>query len=141
MKSLSLSSLFLGGIALMATAYLSFAPLSFAAPDSGAVLKASVEDPFGVSNTKINAATDNTDLISSLVTLINYILGFLGIFLLFIIIYAGFLIINSDGKEDALTKGRKMIMYAVIGVIVIVLSYTFVNFISGFGTQLGTGGK
>lgn len=111
---------------------------SFASPlgDAASGLKASVEDPFGVTSTKIDAASDNTDLQSSLISIINQMLLFLGLLLLFIVIYAGFLIITSDGKEDAITKGRKMIIYALIGVIVIVLSYTIVNWIGTIGTNL-----
>lgn len=103
---------------------------------TGDMLKASAEDPFNVKDTKIDAASDDTDLASGLISMINRVLTFLGILLLFIVIYAGFLIITSDGKEDAITKGRKMIIYALIGVIVIVLSYTIVNFIGTIGTDL-----
>lgn len=92
---------------------------------------ASIEDPFGTDadSIKPDAAQDG-DLRTSFINIINYLLAFLGLVLLVIIIYAGVLIIMSDGEEDAITKGRKMIMYALIGVAIIVLSYTIVNFIT-----------
>lgn len=136
MKSFSISSLSLAFFAILAGVFFVMAPLSLADPSSADFLKASAEDPFGVGGAKIDAAADNTDLQSSLIAMINKVLLFLGIFLLFIVIYAGFIIINSDGKEDAITKGRKMIIYALIGVIVIVLSYTIVNWIGTIGNDL-----
>lgn len=152
MKTFSFSSLVLVLFAFFASAVFIAVVPSFASPDlegfvgiegevvdtssSDLNLKASVEDPFGVGGAKIDAAADNTDLQSSLIAMLNKVLLFLGLFLLFIVIYAGFLIINSDGDEANVTKGRKMIIYAVIGVIVIILSYTIVNWIGTIGNDL-----
>ena len=87
------------------------------------------DDPFGTgSGVKVAAASDG-DLKSSIVTMLNYFLGFIGILLVAIIIYAGFRIIVSQGEEEELTKGRTMIVYAIIGVVIIFLSYTIVGFI------------
>ena len=124
---------FFGGLFLI----LSMSSVSLAIPDDGVSvenmaqnLTASVEDPFGTGEKiKPDAARDG-DLQTSFVGIINYLLLFLGLLLLIIIIYAGVLIILSDGEEDAVSKGRKMIMYALIGVVIIVLSYTIVNFIA-----------
>lgn len=99
-------------------------------------LKADIDDPFGTGNQiKIDAARDGT-LYESVVSIINYLLLFLGLLLLAFIIYAGVLIISSNGDDEALTKGRTIIIYALVGVIIIVLSYTIVNFI----TDVATGG-
>ena len=99
--------------------------------NAAAGLKASVDDPFGTGadKIKIDAARDGT-LQESFLGIINYLLLFLGLLLLVIIIYAGVLIIMSDGEEDAVSKGRKMILYALVGVVIIVLSFTIVNFIA-----------
>jgi phage shock protein PspC (stress-responsive transcriptional regulator) len=94
-------------------------------------LMASVQDPFGTGkeDIKLDAAKDG-DLKSNLITIINYLLLFLGFVLLAIILYAGVLIIMSNGNAEEVTKGKDIIMYALLGVIVIVLSYTIVNFIT-----------
>jgi len=84
-----------------------------------------------------DAAQDDVSLQESIVKIINQFLLFLGILLLIIIIYAGILIITSDGEEEGLTKGRKMIIYAIIGVIIIFLSYSIVNWIGGIGNSDG----
>lgn len=98
-------------------------------------LLASVQDPFGTSkeDIKLDAAKDG-DLKSNLITIINYLLLFLGLVLLGIVLYAGVLIVTSNGDSEQVTKGRDIIMYALLGVIVIVLSYTIVNFITDVAT-------
>lgn len=95
-------------------------------------LTADSSDPFGAKreNIGIDAHGDEENLYDAVTSIINYLLLFLGLLLLVIIIYAGFLIINSNGDDEALTKGRTIIMYALVGVIIIVLSYTIVNFIT-----------
>lgn len=95
-------------------------------------------DAFGTDNVRVDAAQDG-DLKSSIITMLNYFLGFIGILLVAIIIYAGFIIIVSQGEEDELTKGRTMIVYAIIGVVIIFLSYTIVGFIGGLTTAEDSG--
>ncbi len=95
---------------------------------------------FGVDeNIKLADANDDVSLKTSIVTMLNYFMGFIGILLVAIIVYAGFLIIVSQGEEEELTKGRTMIVYAIIGVVIIFLSYTIVNFIGGI-TDANSGG-
>jgi PKD repeat protein len=65
-----------------------------------------------------------------IVDFINYALTFIGILLLIVVIYAGILLIFSNGESESLDKPKKMILYALLGVIVIVLSYAIVNFIA-----------
>ena len=100
-------------------------------------LQASVEDPFGKEDAKgVHATRDDVDLWDGIVSLINYLLLFIGILLLVIIIYAGVLIILSDGEEDAVTKGRKMIIYAVIGMVIIILSWSIVDWLTDIGSNV-----
>lgn len=65
-----------------------------------------------------------------IVDFINYALTFIGILLLIVVIYAGILLIFSNGESESLDKPKKMILYALLGVIVIILSYAIVNFIA-----------
>ncbi len=137
--SLFLVSLF-GGLFLFSLSV----QVSLAAPADEIVIQnpaenltSDVSNPFGTGEKiKPDAARDG-DLQTSFIGIVNYLLLFLGLLLLIIIIYAGVLIILSDGEEDAVSKGRKMIMYALIGVVIIVLSYTIVNFIA----DVANGGK
>jgi cytochrome bd-type quinol oxidase subunit 2 len=93
---------------------------------------AAPDDPFGLgSEIKLDAASGQSDLRVSLVEMLNYFLVFIGIILVMVIVYAGFIIIMSQGDDEKLTEGRKIIVYALIGVVIIFLSYTIVNFIGG----------
>lgn len=130
---------FLGSLfAFFAILFGSQVPLTFAsqslenAENSASFLKADASDPFGAKreNIGIDAHGDEENLYDAVTSIINYLLLFLGLLLLVIIIYAGFLIINSNGDDEALSKGRTIIMYALVGVIIIVLSYTIVSFIT-----------
>jgi len=101
-------------------------------------LLASVENPFGIdTRIKTDAASDK-DLQTAVIDIINYLFLFLGLALLGIIIYSGVQIIFSDGDDEAVSGARKTIMYAILGVAVIVLSYTLVDFIANVATGGGT---
>jgi len=63
-------------------------------------------------------------------TIINYFLGLLGLIAVGFLIYAGILMVTAGGNDEQVTKARKVIMYAVIGIVIILLSYTIVTFVS-----------
>ncbi|MBI5415021.1 PKD domain-containing protein [Candidatus Peregrinibacteria bacterium] len=59
---------------------------------------------------------------------VNYFLGFLGLVAVIAVIYGGFLMLLSGGEDENVTKGKKIILYAGLGIIIILLSYAIVNF-------------
>ncbi len=61
------------------------------------------------------------------VKVVQYALGFLGLFAVVMIIYGGFLYVSSGGESEGPEKGKKVILYAVIGLLIIMGSYTIVN--------------
>jgi len=67
---------------------------------------------------------------SNMTTMINYFLGILGLIAVAFLIYAGVLMVTAGGAEEQVTKARKIIMYAVVGIVIILLSYTIVTFVS-----------
>lgn len=84
-----------------------------------------------------SAGTSVTSLIS---TVINWLLGIaFGVAVLFLII-GGFWYITSAGNEEQSDKGRKTILNAIIGIIIIVLSYVIVNVVSNFASGAGSSG-
>lgn len=64
-----------------------------------------------------------------LVKAIQLILDFAGALAVLFIIYAGFLFITSNGNKDRVSQAKATLTYAVIGVIVISLSYAIVTFV------------
>lgn len=54
---------------------------------------------------------------------------FAGIIAVVFIIYGGYLYITSAGNEESAEKGKNTMVNAIIGIVIIVLSYVIVNVI------------
>ncbi len=63
--------------------------------------------------------------------IINIALGFLGIVLLFYLLYAGFLWMTAGGDDAKVKKARGMINNAVVGLIIIVAAFAISTFVLG----------
>jgi len=59
--------------------------------------------------------------------IMNFFLEFVGLVAVLILIYGGFKMITSAGDQEQFSSGRQMIIYAVIGIVVIVISWTVVG--------------
>ncbi len=68
-------------------------------------------------------------------TLIQALLSVLGIIFLVLVIYAGLLWMTAAGNEDKVKKAQKLLRDGVIGLIIILSSYTIANTVL---TYLGT---
>lgn len=85
----------------------------------------------------IAGATGGDDGLRSLILkIVNFFLGFLGLIAVLMVIYGGVLMLTSGGG-DGYTKGKKILTYAAIGIVVILLSFAFVATIltAGSGNQ------
>ncbi len=61
--------------------------------------------------------------------IINIVLGFLGIVLLFYFLYGGFKWMTSGGDEEGVKEAKTMIRNAVIGLVIVMASYALSNFV------------
>jgi|GEM_PF-1078005 hypothetical protein len=59
--------------------------------------------------------------------IVRFILGFVAFIVVGIIIYAGFMMIASFGHEEGINKGKGMLINAIIGLVLISLSFTIVS--------------
>ena len=75
-----------------------------------------------------------TPLRQLVLTIVNYFLTFLGIVAVIMIIYGGILYVTAAGKEETVGNAKKIIMYSLIGIIIILLSFALVTTILGAGT-------
>ena len=64
----------------------------------------------------------------SLVTVLNFVLGFLALVAVIFVIIGGFRIMAAGGNEENVTKGRKTIVYAIVGLIIIFFARVIVGF-------------
>tara|TARA_Y100000310_G_scaffold304864_1_gene344462 strand:- start:368 stop:1153 length:786 start_codon:yes stop_codon:yes gene_type:complete len=74
-------------------------------------------------------AKDDDDLKGKIASIINIVLGFLGIVALVMIIFAGFKWMTAGGNEETVKEARGNIKNAVIGVAVVFMSFIVVNFV------------
>ena len=59
--------------------------------------------------------------------IVNWFLLFLGLVATGFLIYGGFLYVTSAGNDENINKAKKIIIYAAIGILVIVLAAVLVN--------------
>lgn len=64
-------------------------------------------------------------------SIINVVLGFLGILLLFYMLYAGFLWMTAGGDPKKVEKAQSIITQAIIGLLIIVMAFAISNFVLG----------
>lgn len=66
--------------------------------------------------------------------IVNFGLTFLGLIAVVMVIYAGFLYVTAAGNEDNIGKAKKIMLYAAIGIVIIIASFALVNTIFQAGT-------
>lgn len=103
---------------------LSFSLTAQAAPadpwGGGAVTKEEIRTEAGLGD------RDPRLIVSSV---INVILGFLGILALGLIVYAGFTWMTAGGNEEKIETAQKILKAAIIGLIIILASWGIANFV------------
>lgn len=108
---------------------------------------ASAQQPAGidvglqaVGNTTVLSAEDPRTIV---VRIINISLGFIGIILVSIIVYAGFLWMTSGGDKEKIDRAQRYIRNAIIGVLIIVSAWAITRFVisSLLGATGGGGGR
>ncbi|GMU25120.1 hypothetical protein KJZ71_04270 [Patescibacteria group bacterium] len=72
--------------------------------------------------------------------LINAALGFVGVVLLGVLLYAGFLWMTAGGNVDQVKKAKAMITNSVVGLVIVAASFAIANFVLGAITGATTGG-
>lgn len=110
------------GLMVGALALVSFVP---AAQAAGLIDSSVVPD-----NLK-GAGGGEGSLKALIVKIVNYFLGFLGLVAVIMIIYGGFTYVTAAGKQEAVDSAKKTILYALIGIVIILLSFAIVNTVVG----------
>ncbi len=88
------------------------------------IAKAQLANPLGDGNDDPRVVIGNA---------ISGALGILGSLALATFIYGGFIWMLSGGSPERIEKGKKILVWAVIGIVIILTSYVIVNFIFGEG--------
>lgn len=99
-------------------------------PVAGAAILNPTDNPEAVAS----ATGGESTLRGLILTIINYFLGFLGLIAVIMVIYGGVTYVISAGNDEAIGKAKKIIMYALIGIVIILLSFVLVRMVLGSGT-------
>ncbi|MBI5412595.1 hypothetical protein HZA43_05520 [Candidatus Peregrinibacteria bacterium] len=59
---------------------------------------------------------------------INFALPYLALIAFVGLVYAGFLYVTNFGVEEQLTKAKRILVWSIVGIILVIASYTIVNF-------------
>jgi len=77
---------------------------------------------------EIAAATGGEGSIRALaLKIVNYFLTFLGIVAVMMIIFGGITYVTAAGKQESIDNAKKIILYALLGIVIILLSFAIVN--------------
>ncbi len=76
-----------------------------------------------------NPLGKGTTIESLIARIIEYVLGLIGTISLLLFVYGGLIWMTSAGSSDKVKKGRDIIVWAVIGMAVVFMSYIAVKFI------------
>lgn len=68
---------------------------------------------------------------------INLAMGFLGALVSIMIIYGGVMWLTAAGKEEQVTKGKHVLMWAAIGAVVISIAWTITSYVLQIGKTIG----
>lgn len=71
------------------------------------------------------------DIRSLVLRIVNFFLGFLGVVAVIMVIYGGITYVTAAGKDDAIGNAKKIITYALIGIVIILISFAVVNTVLG----------
>lgn len=66
--------------------------------------------------------------------IVNFFLGFLGILAVIMVIYGGVTYVTAAGNDESIGSAKKIILYSLVGIIIILLSFAIVNTLLGAGT-------
>lgn len=81
--------------------------------------------------------SDSNDIREVIKKIIDFILVFLGIIATAFVIYGGFLYITSQGDDGKTESAKKIMTYAAIGIVIILISFALVNSIIQLGSDDG----
>lgn len=99
-------------------------------------------DTFGIAPVNTSVGLVSTDIRVIVGRIIQIILSLLGAIAVGLIIYAGFTIMTANGSEDKVADGKKILVNATVGLIIILSAVAIVQFVlSALSNATGSGGN
>jgi lysylphosphatidylglycerol synthetase-like protein (DUF2156 family) len=86
----------------------------------------------------VNCSSSTSTLSGLILYVINILLSVAGVVAVLFFIIGGFFYITAAGNEETAEKGKSIVINAIIGLVIIILSYVIVNVVSGLVTSTNT---
>lgn len=115
MKKFSKVALILGSVAVLAMPVVTYAQPA---------------TTFSVESIGSQIGLGDADLKETVLNIMRWMLGIMTLIAVVMIIYAGFVWLTAAGNEDNVDKAKKIISAAVIGLIVVLLAWAIVIFVT-----------
>ncbi len=74
--------------------------------------------------------TAEADIGNLILKYVNFVLPYLALAAFVGFVYAGFLYVTAYGNDEQIQKSKKILIYAVVGLIVVILSYSIVQLLT-----------
>ncbi|OQA37052.1 MAG: hypothetical protein BWY53_00136 [Parcubacteria group bacterium ADurb.Bin326] len=97
------------------------------------------EDIWGELQTNMAAEGNDASLADIIAGIIRVIMGVLGVIVVLIILWGGFIWMTAGGVPDKVDKAKKMIYSGIIGLIVILAAYAIASFVMSSLTSIVQG--
>ncbi len=97
------------------------------------------EDIWGELQTNMAAEGNDASLADIIAGIIRVIMGVLGVIVVLIILWGGFIWMTAGGEPDKVDKAKKMIYSGIIGLIVILAAYAIASFVMSSLTSIVRG--
>ena len=68
-----------------------------------------------------------SDIVTTATNILNGLLGFLALLATGYALYGGFLMVTAAGDEEKVKKGKNILIQVILGIAVIIVSYSIVN--------------
>jgi len=93
-----------------------------------AVKAATIDSTLGL-NIASSSGLGSQDIRTTIATIINVALSLLGVVVLVIIIYGGFLWMTAGGNDEKVGEAKKWIFGGIIGLVIILSAYAIASFV------------
>jgi len=75
---------------------------------------------------------EKEDLVDLLVSFANWTLLLIAIIAVIMIIYGAFIYMTTAGDETKVEKGKNIIIYGIVGVLIAILAFGVISFVNSF---------
>ena len=87
------------------------------------------ESVSALSECNVEKTEGEKSLMSNVNILINVFASVMGFLAVGMIIYGGFMLLTAQGDPARIKRGKDVVLYSVIGLILVMLAYAIINFV------------